>query len=337
MKIKSYLIGALAGLMAASAASAENPRTGTAGAQQLRLPVGARATALSGAVLSSISGAEALYWNPAGASKGEGYEAMFANGQLFADMKLNYLAVTAPTGGFGTFGLSAKVLDVGEFEETTTDKPDGTGRMISPSYWVLGLTFSKQMTDRVNFGGTFNYINESVLNTSANGFALDFGFQYATPVQGLNFGLVLKSIGPDMRYSGADFEERIVPPSSDPNSVPKSMRLQSAAFEIPSTIIFGVAYQALKADMYSFNITTDGQFNNHSEDEFRFGGEFAYNDMFFLRGGYAASNQDDYLQAATFGAGIKLKLGGTDLNVDYSYVPTEFFDNQSWIGVKLGF
>lgn len=338
MMRKSFLlISILIIMLCVGTAYAQNKRVGTAGALELRLPVGARATAMSGAVLADVNGAEALFWNPAGASAVPGYEAMFSYGQYIADINLNYFGVTAASGGFGTIGVSAKVLDIGELEETTEQQPDGTGVMFEPTFWVLGLTYSRQMTDRVAFGTTFNYINESIMSTSAKGFALDFGFQYATPLQGLDFGVVLKSIGPDMRFDGADLEYKQVLDEDDPNAAPKPMRLVSGKFELPSNIMFGLSYKALQTDMYTLGVSTDLQLNNHNDDEFRFGGEFAYSDFFFLRGGAIISDQDDYLYSGTFGAGLKLKLGNSDMTFDYSYVPTEYFDNQNWFSVKLGF
>jgi hypothetical protein len=338
MSKKIFMFAFLALFVWASVGLADTDRLGTVGALELRLPIGARATALSGAVLADVSGPEALYWNPAGAAAGEGYEAMFSYGQWIADINLNYFGLTVTSGSFGTFGLSAKVLDIGEWEQTTTTQPEGTGVMVDPNFWVLGLSYAKQMTDRVAFGTTFNYISENVKNTSATGFALDFGFQYSTPVQGLDFGIVLKSIGPDMRFDGSDFEKKEVLSGADPGSIPASLRLRSASFEIPSTILFGISYQAMQADMYSLNLTSDAQLNNHSDDEFRFGGEFAYNEMFFLRGGYVASAQDEYLFTGTFGAGLNLKMGNSDLKFDYSYIPvSDYFDDQSWFSVKVGF
>ncbi len=156
-------------------------------------------------------------------------------------------------------------------------------------------------------------------------------------MQGLDFGIVLKSIGPDMRFDGPDFEQTIVDPDGDPNSKSKPYRLVSAAFELPSNILFGLTYKALQSDMYSVNISSDAQFNNHAENEFRFGSEFNYNEMFFLRGGYVASGQEEYLFSGTFGAGLKLNMGSSDLHFDYSYVPVEYFDSQSWFSVRLGF
>ncbi len=289
MQRNSLLLSILIIFLCVGMVAAEDTnRMGTAGAVELRLPIGARATALSGAVLADVTGAEALFWNPAGASAGTGYEAMFSYGEIFADIKLNYFGITADAGGMGTIGVSAKVLDIGTWEQTTETQPEGTGVMVDPSFWVLGLTYSKQMTDQVAFGTTLNFINEKVMQTSASGFAIDFGFQYTTPLQGLQFGIVMKSVGPDMTFDGPDFERSILLPEDDGNSAPKALWLRSASFELPSNIMFGVNYQALKADMYSFNVMTDLQFNNHSEDEYRFGGEFAYNKMFFLRGGFVS-------------------------------------------------
>ena len=337
MKYKSIIMILFIIFLSVSLVYADSNRVGTVGALELRLPVGARSTALSGAVISSVTGPEALYWNPAGAASTQGYEAMFSYGQMFADIKMNYFALTAASGGIGTLGFSAKLLDVGEWEQTTTVQPEGNGVMVKPSFWVMGVSYSKQMTDRVAFGGTMNFVQETIMNTSASGFAFDFGFQYTTPLQGLNFGIVLKSIGPDMSYDGADLESRVNLNSQDPTTIPKSPRINTAPFEIPSNIMFGLSYQALKTEMYTMSVMSDAQFNNHSDDEFRFGGEFAYNDLFFLRGGFVSCGQTDYLYSGTFGAGLKLKMGGSNLIFDYAYVPTEFFDNQSWYTLRMSF
>ena len=68
MRRNSLLLSILIVLLCVGMVAAEDTnRMGTAGAVELRLPVGARATALSGAVLADVTGAEALFWNPAGA------------------------------------------------------------------------------------------------------------------------------------------------------------------------------------------------------------------------------------------------------------------------------
>jgi len=65
-------------------------RRGTAGALELLLPVGARSSALAGSLNSSITGIEAVNWNPAGVGREEITEAMFSTLDYIADIKMNF-------------------------------------------------------------------------------------------------------------------------------------------------------------------------------------------------------------------------------------------------------
>ncbi len=56
--------------------------------------------------------------------------------------------------------------------------PDGTGSTYSPSFLMVGLTYSKVITDRISVGTNAKLISEKIQNTSANGFAIDVGVQY---------------------------------------------------------------------------------------------------------------------------------------------------------------
>lgn len=60
-----FLFAALA-LIAQDARAGDESRIGTAAAQELRIPIGSRGTALGGAILAHVKGAEALQWNPSG-------------------------------------------------------------------------------------------------------------------------------------------------------------------------------------------------------------------------------------------------------------------------------
>ena len=72
-------------------------RKGTTGADELLIPVGARSIATGGAFLSSVTGLEALYYNPAGLSQGKGTEAMFSFTSYLADININYFAIGSNT------------------------------------------------------------------------------------------------------------------------------------------------------------------------------------------------------------------------------------------------
>lgn len=325
-------------LCVANQAFAGSPgRLGTAGAQELRIPVGSRTMAMGGAAIADVSGTEALFWNPAGAASPSGTEAVFSYLRYIADIKLSYFGITTNLGDVGSLGASAKVLDIGDIPVTTEEYPEGTGATYSPTFFVVGLTYSRRMTDRVSFGATGMYIHEKIMRETASGLAFDFGFQYATGIPGLKFGIVMKNYGPNMRFDGADFEYFQRPTEDDPQAIKKAMRLRSTSFELPSSIQFGTSYEM---GLSNSRLTFTGNFqsNSFSEDEFRGGVEYAFGEMFFLRAGYIQSDQSGYLyDKATFGGGICLPIGGSNITLDYSYVPTEFFDDNQWFTLKLGF
>ena len=130
MKFKLVtLIMVLLVLSLSTAYAGNEHRTGTAGAQELLIPIGSRGTAMGGSVLSTTSGVEAMYWNPAGLASLEGTEAMFSHLPYLADIDVNFAGIAKKIEGFGTIGFGAKVVSIGDIEETTIDEPDGTNRL----------------------------------------------------------------------------------------------------------------------------------------------------------------------------------------------------------------
>ncbi len=340
--MKKILMISLALVIVLSAvllAGSEN-RIGTAGAQELRIPVGSRGSAMGGALVAGASGAEAIFWNPAGVVSGDVTEAMFSHLQYFADMKLEFVAVKTNIEGFGTLGISAKVLSVGDILKTTWDDQQGTaGEYFNPTFAVVGLTYARQLTDRVSFGATGCFINERIEQVSATGAAFDFGFTYVPGWRGLKFGVVVKNFGPEMTFTGPNFDNSVTAPGQGTNSAAKDFRAQCSSFELPSSVQFGAAWNPLDRpnEKNNLELSTVFQSNNFSQDEFRGGLEYSYNDMFFIRGGYAGSNQTDYIFGPSFGAGLKLQWGATRVMFDYSWQQTEYFDDNQYFTVKLGF
>jgi hypothetical protein len=351
---------ALAGLalltaLAGAAWAGNEGRKGTSGAHELAIPVGPRGTALGGTVVGDVDGVEAVFWNPAGLSTLEGTQALFSHTQYFADMKLNYAAVATRMGDFGVVGLNAKVLSIGDLIVTTEDAPDGTGEIISPTFTVLGLSLARQFTDRVMFGGTINLVNERILNTSASGVAFDFGVQYVTGWRGLKLGMAMKNFGTSMEFNGDDFETNLRPPDTDPTAANRTFRSTSATFEMPSYFTLAASYDVFAAPEMKLAAMGSFQNNNFFGDNVTGGLEWAYRNTFALRGSYFASiinatdpitgqdsgdvkAGDDIYSGLAFGAGAKVKTGGTNIGVDVAYRPVrDFFDDTVEVGLKLSF
>ena len=75
-------------------------RRGTAGAQELLIPVGSRGTAMAGAYVAGISGLEAIEWNMAGLSgMSNNGQAMSSYSSWIADIGITSVAIASSFGG----------------------------------------------------------------------------------------------------------------------------------------------------------------------------------------------------------------------------------------------
>ncbi|HLX11642.1 MAG TPA: PorV/PorQ family protein [Bacteroidota bacterium] len=333
-------------LMILSAALAGNPtRTGSSGAEELLIPVGARGIALGESSLMSAIGVDAIYWNPAGLSRGiRGTEAEFSYLQYFADVKSNYGAVSFSGGDIGNFGVSLKSLTFGEIPVTTADYPDGTGSTFSPSYITFGGTYSKLLTDKISVGVTANLITEKIMSTSASGVGFNFGIQYfGIGIPELNLGIAVKNVGPQMTYSGSDLLVAANAQASLRGN--QNYTVQAASFSLPSSMEIGLAYSKKLDEQNSVMFGGNFQNNNSTDDVYGIGGEYGYNNNFFIRASYLSAPQaandatgtNSMLYDYALGAGVHYDAGGADLTFDYAYRHLRFMESNNAVTLKVGF
>lgn len=344
--MKAFVKWIAAGLVifqAGAAWAGSETRLGTGGGSELRLPVGARTMGVFGSNVGSVSGAEALFYNPAGMVATEaGTEVTFSYARWLADMNLNYVALAQKMGNFGSLGFSAKVLSVGDIIYTSETAPEGNGDVFSPTFSTLGLTYGKALTDRVNFGATVYYINEKVMQTTAAGVAFDFGFQYDTGFQGMKLGLSMKNFGPPQAFSGSDFERNQVLDEDDPQAAPHNASLLTSEFELPSSFSGAVSWPVIRG-VNNFTLHGLYQSNSYDVDELRVGAEFGWRKDFALRAGYVynshqADDDETSLFGLAYGAGVRVPMGSSSMYVDYAgQSVSDFFDDVHHIGVSFLF
>ncbi|MDP3683529.1 MAG: PorV/PorQ family protein, partial [Ignavibacteria bacterium] len=149
-------------------------RTGTGGATQLLIPVGPRGIAMGESNIATSYGVESIFWNPAGAARmSSSTDVMFSHMSYIADIGVEYGAISANFEGFGVISLGLKSLSIGDIMETTTETPDGTGATFSPQMLTAGLSYSRQLTDRISVGLTANVIMETLGDVSTSGIAFN--------------------------------------------------------------------------------------------------------------------------------------------------------------------
>jgi hypothetical protein len=342
---QAIAFGLLIGLVLLSSANAgDNNRTGTAGAQELLIPVGARDLALGGSSVASTNGVDAIYWNPAGLATTTGVEAMFSHLSYIADIGIVYGAVGINAGGFGNLGLSMKSINFGDIPVTTENASDGTGQMYSPTYLVAGVTYARMLNDRISIGATMNIINESIMSASANALGFDIGVRYdgiGTP--GLNLAVVLKNVGTNISFSGSGLYQTATV-SSDLRGQ-QIYSLVAASAELPSQMEIALAYDYKLDEQNKVSLFGDFENNNYSTDVWKLGAEFSFENLLFFRGGYTFAPNDpvditgasSYLYDYTLGAGIKYDVGGVNVTFDYAYRHLARMSSNNVMSIKVGF
>ncbi|HEX9615472.1 MAG TPA: PorV/PorQ family protein [Bacteroidota bacterium] len=328
-------------LVVQHAVAGSGRRAGTAGAQELLIPVGGAGMALSGSFTPTVTGVEAMYWNPAGLSLLSGSaELMFSHMNYLAAIGVEYAAAGAKMGESSVVGISVQSLDFGNIPVTTVDLPDGTGETYSPTFLTIGLTYSRMMTDKIAFGATAKLISESILRQTATGVAFDFGLQYRSSISGLAFGVTLKNLGPTMKFGGPDLESKVQLPGTEPGSQPRALSTLAQEFELPSTLDFGISYERQLQANLTTRLSTTFEHHNYSYDNIKLGVEFGYQSMVFVRGGYllsADTPEDEKVYTFTVGGGVHFNMAeNLTFSLDYAFRQAEFFGDNQVFALKVG-
>ncbi|MFA5833704.1 MAG: PorV/PorQ family protein [Bacteroidota bacterium] len=341
LKKFSLVILVLALVVADFGIAGRGDKAGTAAAPMLLIPVGGRDIAMGASTVANSFGIEAVHYNPAGIAWGKKQsEAIFSHMNYIADIGVDYIGVSSNFAGFGVLALTIKSLSIGSIEITTENNPDGTGETFNPQFTTIGLTYANAMTDRISVGLTVNLISEQIDRASSSGIGFDFGVQYKNfaNVGGLDLGVAIKNVGPQMQYEGPGLIRR-----GQVDDVIRSSSyyaLTASKAELPSVIELGFAYKMSISEQSQLNLASIFQNQNLSDDEYKFGGEFVWDNTFFVRGGYNVSQdsyKESYIFGATFGAGISQNFDGLDFTFDYAYRDVQFFDANHVFSVKLGF
>lgn len=316
-------------------------RTGTGGAAQLLIPVGARGVALGMANIASASGVEALYWNPAGVAKmNNSVDVTFSHMNYLADIGVEYGAVSAAIADFGVLSLNLKSLSIGDIPVTTVRDPDGTGRTFTPQMLTAGISYSRMLTDQIGVGITTNIITESLGEVSTTGVGFNIGLLYnnLAQIKDLSFGIVMKNLGPNLQFDGSGL--LVNADVTDFQRPPGFVQINSAPFELPTSFELGFAYKPMADETNSLLTLATFQHNNFSGDEYKLGLEYGFQNMFFVRGGYDLSPESqtaDYIYGLTAGVGVNYQMEGLGVRFDYAYRDVKYFEANHIFQISLGF
>jgi hypothetical protein len=323
----------------ATQAMAQTDRIGTAGASELLIPVGARGVAMGNSTVTNSIGADAIFWNPANITRGgNGLDIMASNMTYIADINIVYGAMVAKLGELGSLGFSIKSLAMDGILKTTVDNPDGTGQTFKPQHIVLGVTWAKQLTDKISIGLNANYISETIDLVKATGFGFDFGVSYSDlgGIDGLDFGVVLKNFGADMKFDGTGLWTKAT--QEDQRRGAQFYKIDAATFSLPTKFDIALGYTHNFNETNAVQVTSVYTNNNYYPEEYKVGVEYAFNNLLFVRTGYTHTSEYEasgVMYKWAVGLGLNYNVG-VDLKFDYTFLPAEYMNDTHIVTVGLG-
>lgn len=314
----------LAALLVPCVQPASAQKVGSTSMQFLKVLPSARAAAVGEAYSVWASGAEALFWNPAGLALVDGHEFSATYIDWLFDSRQGGFSYALMLDRIGAVGLQLQYVDFGTFEESTNerpfisdpDNPGLTGRTFRPFSYVVGATYARHLTDRFALGFGVKYAFESLfdegtvraqvrqgvfddVSTRASGFLFDFGIRYETGFRSIQIASSVQNFGSDVTYAVESYP------------VPLLFRVGIAADLVGANglLVAGATANQVRAAFDIFH-------PNDYAQQMHMGLEYEFARILSLRGGYKF-NYDN--EGITLGAGLKHMLGDLGLAVDYSF------------------
>jgi opacity protein-like surface antigen len=314
-------------------------KRGTTAAPFLNISQGARATGMGSSFVAVADDPSTIFWNVAGIARLENNGVLFDHTSYFAGINYNFAAVTLNLGSFGALGASFIASDVDEMKVTTIDEPNGTGEMFSVSDIAVSLAWAINLTDNFSIGFNPKLIYQGIWKMSSYAFAIDMGVLYDTPFSGITLGMSITNFGEKMKMAGTS---SIVLYDADPSTTGNNNRipaeLSTADWVLPLGFKIGVSYSPFQQGPHNLILSFDAFHPNDNYESVNIGGEYSFNDQFFLRGGYKSLFLDDSEESFSLGAGLKQHImGNISLVFDYAYADFGRLDNIQKFSIGVNF
>lgn len=320
-------------------------RTGQSGATELLINPWGQSTGIFGMNTANVKGIEAMKVNIAGLAFVKNTEIGLSRSEILrgSGVSVNNLGLAQKIGNFGVLGLNIMSMGFGDITITDWNNPEGTIGSYKPQFLNVSLGFAKEFSENIYAGIGATFVSEQINNIKANGACFEAGVHYVTGKRdNFHFGVTLRNVGTNMRFSGSGFSvESELPEGTNPSDQ-MNLHVPSEKFEMPTYLNFGVAYDfyldenKLKndGDMPKHRATAMASFTSNSflNDYIGVGLEYSFKEMFMLRAAYRYEKDiaNDEVPVTFYtgfaaGATIQTSIGkkGPLLAVDYSYRPTQ--------------
>jgi hypothetical protein len=302
----------------------------------LQVSLSPKGSALGDAYTAVGTGADAIFYNPAGLAEYEGkFDVIFNTTQWIADITYMAGAFAYKTDVYGSIGISFLSVDYGDIyatslldAETAATHPDGyidNDKMDNVGAYAIGLTYAKFISDKFLMGGSIRYVGqqlgESVVASGSktneeNKLAVDFGLKYYVGFKSARFGVSIRNFGTAVKY-------------------------EEVSAQLPLVFVLGAAMDLMDfagseiSKSNSLLLAADFSHPNNYTERVSVGLEYSYKNFFSLRGGYQ-SNLDFGGLSAGFGL-MSPEFLGKNAEFNYSFSQFDIFDNVNRFSLSFSF
>ncbi|MEL6670786.1 MAG: PorV/PorQ family protein [Bacteroidota bacterium] len=300
-------------------------RAGISALTYLKMEVSPRSAGLASANITLTGDAFSTYTNPATMAEVETFTAGAAHTFWVADIPYTFVSAIKPTKRAGHFGFSLSGLTSGAMEVRTAFQPEGTGELFYATYLTAGLSYAQRLTDQFSWGVTAKFVQERLAEFTANTGVVDLGFLYATDFKDLRFAVMLQSFGPNSVLQG----------EVELDTSFNARQVQLDPYPAPTIFKLGISLIPWKSADESQTLTTLLQLNhpNDNAENIRFGLEYSYRSLLFVRAGYKLNVRDQDFPTAGFG--LRMRVGRHPLQFDYSLDPMRYLGMVHRVGLSL--
>ncbi len=331
-------------------------RVGTRGANFLEIGIGARATALGTAVVSSVDGPEAMFWNPAGIVTSSEISAIVSYMQLYGSnsgITNTAAALTTPLGQ-GAIGLSFTQFSSGSIDRTTEVAPDGDDPAFPGQFSYTGsalsVQYARNITDRLAAAVGLRMVQEGIDFAQNSYFGFDIATRFRTGLYGLSVAAAITNLGPNNRFTGSGIERRVSAPRESGfatgNSIPVQFRTRDV--QLPTGFRLGLQSslvgdaEALFGASKTHSLVGELDFFDAIDTDVQpsLGFEYGYKANYFLRAGKRWFNEQHapwkFVDGLSFGGGVKIPVLGRKLTLNYAYTTMGELQNNQVLSFEIG-
>ena len=296
-------------------------RAGISTAQFLKIGVGGRASAMGESFIAIADDASALYWNPAGIAQFSKNQLIISHNVWVIDINNDFIGAVYHLDDDNAFGASLTAVTMDDMPVTTEFAPFGTGEYFGYTDIAVSLTYARKMTKQFSFGGSVKYIEETLDKLKMRGFMIDLGTYYRTGLGSTRFAVTVSNFGSELA------------PDGQVTLVGNREVSEWQSFAPPTVFRIGFAFEPYETEEH--RITTSIQLNhpNDNSENVVLGAEYAWQKMFFLRGGYKF-NVDE--QNFSFGLGVHVPISIAEFSFDYAYTNFEKLGSAHRFSIILG-